>query len=54
MKTQRAGVQPGEKASGRLIDLVPKGAYKNDGEQLSTWADSDRTMGNCFKPRGDV
>ncbi|KFZ51214.1 hypothetical protein N321_01674, partial [Antrostomus carolinensis] len=28
-----------------------KGAYKQEGERLFTWADSDRTRANCFKLR---
>ena len=28
-----------------------KGAYKQEGEQLFTWVDSDRTRGNSFKLR---
>lgn len=33
---------------------APKGAYKIDSEQLSTWTESDRTMGNGFKLRREV
>ena len=32
-------------------ELIPalKGVYKQEGEQLFTWVDSDRTRGNGFK-----
>ena len=30
---------------------VLEGAYKQEGEQLFTWVDSDRTRGNGFKLR---
>jgi len=32
-----------------------KGAYKQEGEQLFTWSDSDRMRGNGFKlKRGEI
>jgi len=31
-----------------------KGACKQEGEGLLTWSDTDRTLGNSFKPRGEI
>ena len=45
-------VQHGEeKAVGKPLCNFPvlKGVYKQEGKQLCTWADSDRTRGNGFK-----
>jgi len=49
------GVQPGEeKAPGELTASCQclEGGLRQEGEQLLTWADNDRTKGNGFKLNG--